>query len=223
MRKILVKNETENTISVKYSNTCCDIDAGDRCKIEVENDDTLYIFRKRQRSVRVCVGQYLDRETIRNIWKIGPLIWIFLDLFIKISSDTPQVRVTEKKKQIFMFTVFDILTTDVSKEKTYTYRKNSDKIIVICFALPAVILLAVVSASLTMASLYAIFYEFSAKCIFMFLVTAISIWLFVTVAKYLNEIRQIEVYAEKIFNEAKEINIYKDLGWLIKYSENDCS
>lgn len=187
--------------------------------IEIENVNEFRVFKKLAPSSKLCIGQYLSKETLRNIWIFGPTIIINLDSNVKIYNGIKQMNVTEKKYHFFLFAIFSVLIFNDELADFNDYHKKADKNKLLIFALICMIPLFIISFVLLIGCVFGIVNDFSIESIIICLFCIIPISIFLWLLKSIYNLIWIDNKLKKFSDNSKLIKIYADYGWLIKFSE----
>ena len=185
--------------------------------ILIENAGDFRVYKKAGSSSNFCIGKFLSKETLRNIWVFGPAIKINLDSHINISSG--RIDIEERKYHLFFFLIFSVLVFNDELAGFYGYNQKADKNKIKLFCTLCLLPLAVVSPLLAVSGIYAIIDEFSLLSILVCLLLFIPIIIVFGLIKSAHSLMRIDDKLKKEQKNLKQVNVFYDNGWFIKFSE----
>lgn len=219
MKKVIINNITDESIVIENLKEYYEIAPNSKKIIEIESDNEFCVFKKVSRSSKFCIGQFFSRETLRNIWLFGPTIIINLDAHIEMPNEIKQVNISEKKYNFFLFAIFSVLIFNNELADFNDYHKKTDKNKLIIFAFICMFPLFIISFILTVGCIFGIITDFSIGTILICFLCMIPIGVFIGLLKSICKLKRIDTRLKSISEDAKEIKILANFGWLIKFSE----
>ncbi|MBR5826422.1 MAG: hypothetical protein IKY78_04990 [Clostridia bacterium] len=213
MKKVIVNNTTDSLLVMEGSEKHYEIAPNSKQGIEIENVNEFRVFKRLSPSSKFCIGQFLSKETLRNIWIFGPTIIINLDSNVKIYNGIKQINVTEKKYHFFLFAIFSVLLFNDELADFNDYHKKADKNKLLIFALICMIPLFIISLILLIGCVFGITNDFSIEsifiCFFCIIPTSIFLWLL----KSIYNLIWIDNKLKNISDNSKLIKIYADYAY----------
>lgn len=219
MKKVIINNITDSLLVMENSEKHYEIAPNSKQSIEIENINEFRIFKKLASSSKLCIGQYLSKETLRNIWIFGPTIIINLDSNFKIYNGIKQINVTEKKYHFFLFAIFSVLVFNNELAEFNDYHKKSDKNKLIIFAFICMTPLFIISFILTVGCIFGIISDFSIESILICFFCIIPTSIFIGLLKSIYKLVRIDNKLKSIPDDTKQIKILAKSRWLVKFSE----
>lgn len=219
MKKVIINNLTNEPIVIGNAEGYYEIVPNSKQSVEIESNNEFCAFKKIFRSSKFCIGQFFSKETLRNIWIFGPTIIINLDSHIKISNETRQINISEKKYHFFLFAIFSVLVFNNELAEFNDYHKKADKNKLIIFAFICMIPLFIISFILTVGCVFGITSDFSIESILICFFCMIPTIIFIGLLKSIYKLAQIDNKLKSIPDDTKQIKILADYRWLIKFSE----
>lgn len=219
MKKVIINNLTSEPIVIGNVEGYYEISPNSKRCVELESNNEFCVFKRISRSSKFCIGQFFSKETLRNIWIFGPTIIINLDSNIKISNETRQINISEKKYHFFLFAIFSVLVFNNELAEFNNYHKKADKNKLIIFAFICMFPLFIISFTLTVGCIFGITSDFSIESIIICFFCMIPTSIFIGLLKSIYKLVRIDNKLKSIPNDTKQIKILADSRWLIKFSE----
>lgn len=139
MGKITFTNKTDRAVAIEWQNGQVRVEP--RCKqtIVAEKDSSIRIYNDKTLSA-FYFGHCLSRESVKDVWRFGPVALINFDSFYKASGGNEHVEVTEKTKSS-LFALFNLLCFNGKSAEYYDYHKVADRkrikiLSAVCYLLP---------------------------------------------------------------------------------------
>lgn len=216
MGKITFTNKTDSAVAIGWQNGQVRVEP--RCKqtIEAEKNSPIRIYNDKTSS-GLCFGRCLSRESIKDVWRFGPVALINFDSFYKASGGNEHVEITEKT-QSSLFTLFSLLYFNGKPAECYDYHETADRKRIKILSILCLLPLAVISAVLLIACVYGLITEFSFESFMILLLCSVPAIITAAMIKAINRFINFKKNFHKNIRNSKEAKILAQNGRTIKYS-----
>lgn len=217
MSRIVLFNKTEDTILVEYSDSVLKILPREKQAAEIEKGTLIRIY-KAKKSSRLCFGKCFSAESVRNIWRFGPVMMLYLDSFYRVKNENISIEITGRTMQSNLISIYDIILLNGNQADSYDYHVPSDKKKIGYFSALCLLPLALLSFVLLSGTIYGLIFEFSAESVFLFLLCLIPDLICFFLAKSVHKSIHIKENSSNVINDLKMVEILSDYGKIIKFS-----
>lgn len=216
MGKITVTNKTDSAVVIEWRNGQARVEP--RCKqtIEAEKDSPIRIYNDETPS-KLCFGRCLSRESVKDVWRFGPVALINFDSFYKATGGNEHVEITEKT-QSSLFILFRLLYFNGKPAEYYDYHGTADRKRMKMLSSLCLLPLAIISMMLLFVCIYGLITEFSFESFMILLLCAVPAIITAAMIKAINRFINFKKNFHKNIKNSKEAKILAHNGRTIKYS-----
>lgn len=216
MGKITFTNKTDSTVVVEWQNSQVKIEPRTKQAIESEKDSAIRIYNDKTLS-RLCFARCLSRESVKNVWRFGPIALIGFDSFLKASGGNERIEITEKTHSL-LFSLFNLMYFNGGYADYYDYHKSADRRKVQMLSALCLLPLAIISAVLLIACIYGLITEISFESFLILLLCSVPTIITAAMIKSINRFINFKKHFREKIEESKEADILSDNGKTVKYS-----
>ena len=216
MGKITFTNKTDVTVIAEWRNGQVRMEPRTKQAIEVERDSTIRIYKDKPSS-RLCFARCLSRESVKDVWRFGPIALIGFDSFLKASGGNEQIEITEKTHSA-LFSLFGLLYFNGEYADYYDYHGSADRKKIKLLSALCLLPLAIISAVLLIACVYGLITEFSFESFLILLLCSVPTVVTSAVIKSINKFINFKKHFSENMKDAKEAQILSNNGKTVKYS-----
>lgn len=216
MGKITFTNKTDVAVIAEWQNGQVRIEPRTKQAIEAEMDSMIRIYKDKPSS-RLCFARCLSRESVKNVWRFGPIVLVGFDSFLKASGGNERIEITEKTHSS-LFSLFGMLYFNGGYADSYDYHELTDRKNVQMLSAICLLPFAILSMVLLIACIYGLITEFSFESFLILLLCSVPTIVTSAMIKSINKFINFKKHFPENMKDAKETQILSDNGKTVKYS-----
>ena len=216
MGKITFTNKTDAAVIAEWCNGQVRIEPRTKQAIEAERDTMIRIYKDKPSS-RLCFARCLSRESVKDVWRFGPIVLVGFDSFLKASGGNERIEITEKTHSS-LFSLFGLLYFNGGYAEHYDYHGSADRKKIKLLSALCLLPLAIISAVLLIVCIYGLITEFSFESFMLLLLCSVPTIVTSAMIKSINKFINFKKHFPQNMKDAKETQILSDNGKTVKYS-----